>query len=226
MGLQPSLCTHTAQHSHRLPRPPIWFGMRTAGTGISFWGWQVGGRHDFRGYLEHSWDRAPLNARICCEWMRAPWGCARPCTIVNLSSRGQDSTGLEAQSLCTHFQTLLKVRFLMWMASTCIVNKSNSGTMKTMLVKFSRIGDFKGYKATSSSAFTLKSYWCHILKIFHICPHFSNSTHPASYQTSTISLLDSILYMINREICLKCKFDLINFLLKILRGIIQNLNTT
>lgn len=114
----------------------------------------------------------------------------------------------------------------MWVSSTCTVNKSNSGSMKTVLVKSSGLGDFKGYKATTSSAFTLKFSWCQVLKISHTRPPFSNSTHPASYQTFTISLLNSILYTINREICLKCKFDLINCLLKFLHGIIiQSLTT-
>lgn len=54
-------------------------------------------------------DRAPRSTRVCCKWMHAPWGCARPCAIVNLGSRGQISAGLEAQSLCTHSQALLKV---------------------------------------------------------------------------------------------------------------------
>lgn len=37
------------------------------------------------------------------------------------------------------------------MASTYSMNKSNSGIMKALLAKSSGLGDFKGYKATSSA---------------------------------------------------------------------------
>lgn len=96
VGLQPSQWAHTV--------PPAWVGARAAGVGISLWE-QVGGRCDFRGCFEHNWDR------VCCQWMQAPWGYAR---VVNLESRGQDSAGLEAQSLYTYSQALLKLTLRFW----------------------------------------------------------------------------------------------------------------
>lgn len=95
------------------PRAPVWSGVRAAGAGISFWEQQVGGRCDFRGCLEHNWDRVP--PRACCEWKdaRSLQLCKAECaTVDQVAGRGLRRLG--GPEPLHPLPVLLNVNFCFW----------------------------------------------------------------------------------------------------------------
>lgn len=116
----------------------------------------------------------------------------------------------------------------MWRASTCRVNKSNNGIMKAMLVKVLPTWGYQGIQS-------YLTFW--IPSQVLLMPFLKDLSHTSlllqlhsfclilNFHSFSPGLL-FILHTTNRDICLKCRFDLINPLFKILQGIIQNLNMT
>lgn len=168
-GLQPSPRAHAA------PQAPNLIWSMVAGAGISSRERQEGDLEDGRSMTEcHQVQGSAVQG----GWgeIHVPWQCARPRVPLWIYWLGVGLRWLGGPESPHPLSgpPKSKFMFLMWTPFTCRVNKSSSDIMGALLVEVLWTSDFKGHKATSSSAFDLKPCRGHSLKVSHTQPHVSN----------------------------------------------------